>query len=170
MGIKMFVIILQIHPWSWWVILMTSCTTYDAITDDSFTRKFLKMGMKLKLWKFFEQAIKMTYYTIKMQFIAYLADIMDSLTWFPIEWARIKFLLMTSYFDHDVIEMTNFDRKWTQASCAVILISIKALLKQDSGLSYFVSYDYQLFLGSHSESQAGFFREWYLAICASNKP
>ena len=86
----------------------------------------------------------MTYYTKKLPFIAYLADFMDSLSWFPIELARIKFLLMTSYFDHDVIEMTYFDRKWTQASYAVILISIKALLKQDSELSYFVSYDYQL--------------------------
>ena len=159
MGIKRFGITLQIHPWSWWVIPMTSCTTYDAIIDDLLTRKFHKMGIKLKLCKFFEQAIKMTYYTIKMPFIAYLADFMDSLTWFSIEWARIKFLLMTSYFDHDVIEMTDFDRKWTQASCAVILIPIKALLKQDSALSYFGSYDYQLFLGSQSESEAEFFRE-----------
>ena len=156
----MFVIIPLVHPWSWWVILMTSCTTYDVIMDDLFTRKFHQMSMKLKLWKFFEQAIKMTYYTVKKPFIAYLAGFMNSLTWFPIEWARMKFLLMTSYFDHDVIGMTNFDRKWTQPSCAVILISIIALLEQDSELSYFVSYDYQLFLGSHSESQAVFFREW----------
>ena len=155
----MFVITLLVHPWSWWVILMTSCTTYDVIIDDLFTRKFHQMSMKLKLWKFFEQAIKMTYYTVKKPFIAYLAGFMNSLTWFPIEWARLKFLLMTSYFDHDVIGMTNFDRKRTQPSCAVILISIIALLKLDSGLSYFVSYDYRLFLESQSESEAEFFRE-----------
>ena len=155
----MFVITLLVHPWSWWVILMTSCTTYDVIIDDLFTRKFHQMSMKLKLWKFFEQATKMTYYTVRKPFIAYLAGFMNSLTWFPIEWARLKFLLMTSYFDHDVIGMTNFDRKRTQPSCAVILISIIALLKLDSGLSYFVSYDYQLFLESQSESEAEFFRE-----------
>ena len=133
----MFVIIPLVHPWSWWVILMTSCTTYDVIIDELFTRKFYQMSKKLKLWKFFQQAIKMTYYTVKKPFIAYLAGFMNSLTWFPIEWARMKFLLMTSYFDHDVITMSNFDRKWTRTSCAVILIPIKALLRLVAEFSLF---------------------------------
>ena len=47
---------------------------------------------------------------------------------------------MTSYLDHDVINMIHFDRKWTQASCAVILIPIKALWTDFIPISHFVTW------------------------------
>ena len=162
--------IFQVHLRSWWVISMTLCTNDDVISGDLFARNFYKIGLKMKWWKFFGKSIGITQLAIKMLFIAYLTVFTDLLAWFPVEKVRIKFPLMTSYFDRDVIKMTNFDRKWTQTTCAVILIPIKAILKQDFGLSFLAPYDYQLILGSHTFSQADFFRDWYLAYCASKEP
>ena len=53
----------------------------------------------------------MTKYLKIMLFRTYSAVLVNILTCFSVENVRIKFLLMTSYFDHDVIAMTNFDRK-----------------------------------------------------------
>ena len=77
---------------------------------------------------------------------------------------------MTSYFNHDVIEMTNFDRKSTQTVRTVILTPIKTILKQQSVLSIFWPYDYQLILGVPVRTRAEFFRDGHVAYCASNKP
>ena len=52
----------------------------------------------------------MTEYLIEMLFIDYLAVLADLRT-FPLKKGLIKYLLITSYFDHDVIEMIHFDRK-----------------------------------------------------------
>ena len=75
-----------------------------------------------------------------MPFIIYFYVLIDLLTWFPFKKRRIKFLLMTSYFDDDVIEMINCIRKWTQTSCAVISITIKVLWNHLISISHFGSW------------------------------
>ena len=56
MGVKMIGMVLQLHFCPWWVILMTSCKNYDVMNVDLFPRKFLKIGLNIKQWNFFEQA------------------------------------------------------------------------------------------------------------------
>ena len=55
MGIKMIGMVLQVHLCPWWVILMTSCITYDVMNVDIFPRKFLKIDPNKIQWNFFEQ-------------------------------------------------------------------------------------------------------------------
>ena len=56
---------------------MTSCPNDDVIDDNLFPRKLLKIGLKIKRQKFFEQAMKIS---VKMPFMAHLAVLIDLLT------------------------------------------------------------------------------------------
>ena len=85
MGVKMIVMVLQGHPCSWWVVLVTSWTNCDVMNVDLFPRKFLKIGLKIIRGKFIRKWIELTKYLIKMPFIAYSAILIDLLTWFPIK-------------------------------------------------------------------------------------
>ena len=56
MGVKMIGMVLQVYFWSWWVILMISCTNYDVTNTDSIPRKFVKIRLKIIQWIFLDQA------------------------------------------------------------------------------------------------------------------
>ena len=58
---------------------MTSCTNYDVMNDDLCAREFHKIVIELNCGKFFEKAIRMTQFLMKIQFIAYLAVFIDLL-------------------------------------------------------------------------------------------